>query len=580
MAQTSKKISKEELTRRTHECIKVAGIPPGTKFDGTPIKQDSFAGFFYFIMNYCYLDDKETMQPILFKLWDSQKNILRKFIEAYRLIILKARQLGLTWMTAAYCLWLCLTRSSQLIVVISAKEDWAVEFLDRVKFMLDRLPEWMVPPVVKRTNEILTFRHYDKNGKPLDSTIKSLPTTEEGAQSKTPTLLVLDESAVNIYVKSIWAASKPGIDQAKGRIIIISNAIKNGKGWAWTRDIYSNAMKGLNDFTRIFMPWWDNPNRPKDFIEQQKNEGMDDNDISCHYPSNEMEAISPMSGSYFGDTLKRHTLTDEKGVVGRLEVGADGRPVFVEDENGYLEIWRMPYYLEKDWNGKAWEKRYAIGSDVSEGTGNTYSVGYVHDRFTDELVARIRSNKLDAGQWAVVLFHLSQFYYNAPGEFALICAERSGAGQTTVKDLASLRAKQYVKIAYDKIGRRVTKQIGWTESVNSKHELAGDLKTWFRTTTGTIKCPFLIEEASTFIDHGDGKIGHEHGKLDDCVIGAGCTIQASQSLGGPAKPKGESILVKQKIEDNLRKLDSASLIAHKEFLKIKEEALGQGDWGI
>ena len=480
--------------------------------------------FLYFVLNYCWIENKETSEPIRFTLWDSQRAILDKFLDAYRLVILKARQLGLTWMCAAYSVWLCITKPLQLIVVISAKEDWAIEFLDRCKFILDRLPAWLYPPVGKRTGQILEFNHLDDKGHPLISQIKSLATTPEGAQSKTPTLLILDETARNRYIKEIWASSKPGIDAAGGRIILISNSIKDGVGWSWTRDIYTRSMQGVNDFVRIFMPWWDRPGRGQDFLKRQVNEGMDAEDVSQHYPATEEEAISSLLGSYFGKVLTRHTST-MKGIKGRL-IKDRGEYVFEQESKGVLEIWRFPYFLAEGYDNIRWKHRYAIGSDVSEGLGQSYSVAYVYDRLTQEIVARLRSNRIDAYTWANMVYQLSQYYENA-----LICAERTGAGQTTIKRLREVRANQYVQLVPDSRGNIVSRKFGWGESQQSKHELCGDLKQWLRSVKGDVYCAVLLDEAATFIRHENGTLGHEEGKLDDCVMAAGCMVQADQFVG-------------------------------------------------
>lgn len=505
-------LARNEIEDRFRECFKVIN------------------SFLYFVLNYCWIEDKATSQAIPFNLWDSQRHILKKFLTAYRLILLKARQLGLTWLCAAYALWLCVTKPLQLVVVISAKEDWAIEFLDRVKFILDRLPAWMIPELTKRTGQTLEFKHQNN----LLSTIKSLATTPEGAQSKTPTLLILDETSRNRYIKEIWASSKPGIDVAKGRIIIISNSIKDGVGWSWTRDIFTKSMTKINDFKRIFMPWWDHPGRSrKHFIEQQKAEGMDEEDISQHYPSTEQEAISTLLGSYFGKVLARHQTT-LPGIRGYLAATKHKELEFIEDPKGIIELWRYPYHLTQQFDGVWWENRYAIGSDISEGLGETYSVAYVLDRKMDEIVCRVRSNRIDAYEWANMLFNLSRFYNNANGN-ALICPERTGAGITTCKRLQGLDANLYVKIIPAKAGNPVTKIIGWQETRESKHELCGDLKTWLRLTQGNVYCSLLIDECSTFIRHENGKLEHEEGKLDDCVMGAGCTVKASHFIGDPPK---------------------------------------------
>lgn len=479
--------------------------------------------FQYFINNYCYIEDKESGQAIPFKLWPGQIKVLPLILSALLLIVLKARQLGLTWLIAAYCLWRALFKQLELIVVISAKEDWAIEFLERVRFMRTRLPDWMQPPILKDTGEQLVFNH---NG--LNSTIKSLPTTPEGAQSKTPTLLIVDESALNRYLKKIYAASKPGIDVAKGQMIIISNAIKTGPGWSFTRNLYSGAIKGINGFKRIFLPWWEHPGRDKKhFLAQQKAEGMDDDDISQHYPSSEQEAITTLLGSYFGKALARHNKASP-GIEGNLIESKQDDIEFIEGNNGILEIWRYPYMLIEKWDKLFWNNRYAIGSDIGEGLGVTYSVAYVMDRKTDEIIARMRSRRIDAYKWANMLFLLSKYYDNA-----LICPERNGPGITSCQRLLELNAKVYSRLTPAKAGEAPSDYIGWLETEATKHELCGYLKNWLRTTKSTIFCGIFLEEASTFIRHDNGKLEAEQGNFDDCVMAFGLTLQSSRFIGTP-----------------------------------------------
>lgn len=482
-----------------------------------------FKAFFYWLEKYCYIEAKEEGEAMLFKLWPAQAKILHRLFFELLLIMIKARQLGMTWLCAAYSLWFAMFHPMKLVVVISAKGEWATEFLERVKFIKKRLPHWMITETIKENEEQIVFKHKGGN-----STIKSLATTEAGAQSKTPDLLILDETCWNPYIKQAYNASKPGIKAAGGRIIVISNSIKCAPGWGWTKGIYTNSMKGLNKFKRIFMPWWDRPGRPKDFIEREIQDGMDEDDAIEHYPSTEQEAISIVGGSYFGKTLKRHNNTI-LGHVGELRK-KQKEYHFHQETRGILEIWRYPYFLLDGWDGLRWTNRYAIGSDVSEGLGATYSVSYVYDRLLHEFIARLRSNRVDAYQWAELLYKLSFYYENA-----LICAERTGAGQTTVKRLKQLNANQYVKLKAGKVGSEVTKEFGWNTSDQSKHELCGDLKQWFRSTDGSVYCALLLDEASTFLKHDNGKLNPEDGKFGDCVMGAGCTLQADSFIGPAPK---------------------------------------------
>jgi hypothetical protein len=535
----------DERITRLEECFRVIG------------------SFLYFVASYCWIEAKDSGKAIRFELWPEQERIIPKIIDSLLVVILKARQLGLTWLVAAYCLWLAITRPLQLIVIVSSKEDTAKEFLGRIKFMLARLPSWMVPKVARETTEELEFEHTDETGHPLNSVIKSLATTKSGAQSKTPTLLVIDEAHESRDVGRLFAASKPGIEAAGGKVIVIANSVKDTGGWPWVRAIFVGAMRGINDFVPVFLPWWAHPGRSREIVTdetgakmprfklEQIRGGMDAEDFSQHYPETEDEAISILGGSYFGTTLKRHNKT-RKGILGTLTKNRDGEIEFTPDPKGIIEVWRFPYYLVQGWDGEHWSKRYCGGSDVSEGLGQSFSVLHMLDRHLDEFVCRIRSNRIDAHTWADQLHLLGEWYCNATEwtrtggvrkEKALLCVERTGAGQTTIKRLKDLGANQYLQMVEAQQGGGHTKQYGWQETQQAKQDLSEDLRNWFRTMKGALYDAVLLDEASTWIKHeGSMKLGPEEGHLGDCVIAAGLSIQASHFLGaGPQRIKAPDV---------------------------------------
>jgi hypothetical protein len=257
--------------------------------------------FKYFLDKYVYWESKETNSAIKLHLWPSQEEVVPKFLSAKLLISLKARQLGISWLAASYVLWKAITCQLHLSVIISATEELSIEFLDRVYFIMDRLPAWLKPPTRTRTKQVFEFQHANN----LVSTIKSLPNTEAGAQSKTPNILVMDESCLSKLSRSIFNSSYPGIEQAKGQVIVISNSIKEGAGWAWTRSVYLGSMKGANNFERVFLPWNAHPGRPETFRQDMLAAGMSEREVSEHYPETEQEAVEDrnIKGVYYAKQM-------------------------------------------------------------------------------------------------------------------------------------------------------------------------------------------------------------------------------------------------------------------------------------
>lgn len=523
-------------------------------------RRQAMAEFMVFLNDWVWIEDKQNKRPIKLNLWPAQAEVVPCIVNTLLLIFLKTRQVGLTWIAAAYVLWCSLKYSLFLAVVISLNENHSIEFLDRVKFIMKRLPVWMVPKVSKESLQQITFERENENGV-TESTILSMPTIETGAESKTPNLLIVDEGHTIRTISQIFNASFPGIQQAGGQVIIIANSVKTAPGWSFVRDQYRASMAGLNEFGRIFLSWMAHPGRPENFRQLMRQKGMDEADIIQHYPETEEEALSILGGSYFGDGLTRHNKT-RPGVNGDLVMDEAGKIVFEESNRGIMEVWEHPYDRLEGWDELPWSKRYAIGSDISEGLGESYSVAHVIDRLTDQIVARMRSNRIDAHTWADKLYELSLYY-----DGALICPERTGAGQTTVKRLIALDANLYIRVKPDTTTGKLTKVFGWEESDKSKHELAGDLRHWLQVMTGTLFDAILLDECSTFIKTEAGPLDHEQGKLSDCVISAGLAVQADRFLGeGPKK----STVPPKKIPPR-----DASEAAALEFEQIRAEILEQ-----
>lgn len=506
--------------------------------------------FEYFLDEYVWIEDKITNAPLKLSLWPAQRSVLPKFMSSRLLAIIKAHQLGYTWIfVAAYTLWLSITRPMHQVVINSFNEDAGKEIIDRINFIMDRLPWFLIPEIGTKNTLAVEFLHSDSNGVRQPSKIQVIPATEKGGQGKTPNIMIFDESCFNRYVARAYNGSLPGITQAQGKIILISNAIKTAPGWSFTRALYVGSMTGLNDFERIFLPWQANPNRSMkeipgkldgkgqpmtEFKRSMLRSGglhggqMDEEDFQQRYPETEDEAISIIGGSYFGKALSRHDkdYLSIEGHQGLITKDKQGDIEFIPGV-GPLTVWRYPYQTIDNWDKLVWTNRYCIGSDISEGLGQSFSVAYVYDRNLHEIVARLRSNRIDAYTWGNMLHLLARWYDNA-----LIIPERTGAGITTCKRLQDLNANLYLEIIPAKAGMPVTKKIGWTETHQSKNELCGELKHWLQTVdVPAVYCPILIDECSTYILGESGRLDPEEGHFGDCVIAAGCTIMGDISIG-------------------------------------------------
>ena len=96
----------------------------------------------YFINNYCRISHP-IKGLIPFRMYDFQRDLIHEFNDYRFNVILKARQLGISTITAAYVAWLMLFHRDKNVLVIATKFGTASNLVKKVKAMIKNLPEWM-----------------------------------------------------------------------------------------------------------------------------------------------------------------------------------------------------------------------------------------------------------------------------------------------------------------------------------------------------------------------------------------------------------------------------------------------------
>lgn len=223
-----------------------------------------------------------------FTLWDSQRDTLQQIQGSLLSLVLKARQLGLSWLTLCYALWLMRFHPAVAVLIFSKRDEEAIELLARLRGIDDRLPDWM------RQGIVATRSAHDytlANG----SSAKAFPTT--GGRSYTGSLVIVDEADFVQDLDALLNAVKPTID-AGGQMIMISTVDKSQPESPFKR-IYRAAKRGKTDWRAIFLPWHARPGRTPAWYEAQKADilarttALDD--LHQEYPATDTEALAPRS---------------------------------------------------------------------------------------------------------------------------------------------------------------------------------------------------------------------------------------------------------------------------------------------
>lgn len=354
----------------------------------------------YFINTYAKITHPQR-GLIPFHLYEFQKDLLKDF-EDYRFnVILKARQLGISTITAAYVAWLMMFHREKNVLVIATKFNTAANLVKKVKAIIKNLPPWLRISNVdidNRTSFVLS------NG----SQIKASSTSGDAGRSEALSLLVIDEAAHVEGLEDLWMGLYPTLSTG-GRCIALSTP--NGVG-NWFHKIYLESDQGTNDFHPTVLPWSVHPDRDQAWFEKETR------NMSRREIAQELECNFNMSGE----------------------------TVFApEDLETYINMCKEPKYKTGfDRNLWIWEQRqqgedYFMSADVARGDGKDYSTALVFKTKTMEIVAEYRG-KCTPDIFSKILYDIGVEYGNA-----LLVVENNTVGFAV---LDKLRESQYPNLYF------------------------------------------------------------------------------------------------------------------------------------
>jgi hypothetical protein len=244
----------------------------------------------YFLHNYVRIYDAVLSDWVPFHLWPFQHQVLKTLEGNLLVIILKARQLGLTWLCLGRALWLMLFRPAATVLLFSKREEEAKHLLKRLTDMYDRLPSF----IQKYAREVLTENTTAwilGNG----SEARAFPTS--AGDSYSATYVLADEFDLVEDQGHLMTSVKPTVD-AGGQMVLLSRADKE-RPLTDFKNIYRAAKEKLNSWTAIFLPWQSRPDRTPEWYEAQRIDSITRttalDDLYEQYPATDAEALAPPS---------------------------------------------------------------------------------------------------------------------------------------------------------------------------------------------------------------------------------------------------------------------------------------------
>jgi hypothetical protein len=195
---------------------------------------------------------------ILFDTYDFQDDLLDQFNDYRFNVILKARQLGISTITAGYIVWMMLFHRDKAILVMATKFATAGNLVKKVKGIMKNVPDWLKIATIDVDNRT-SFEL--SNG----SSIKAASTSGDAGRSEALSLLVLDEAAHIENLEELWTGLYPTLSTG-GRCIALSTP--NGVG-NWFHKTCSDADAGTNNFNLTTLMWDVHPDRDEEWYKKE-----------------------------------------------------------------------------------------------------------------------------------------------------------------------------------------------------------------------------------------------------------------------------------------------------------------------
>jgi hypothetical protein len=435
----------------------------------------------YFINNYAKISHP-LRGLIPFRTYPFQDDLLKNFNDHRFNVILKARQLGISTITAAYVVWMMMFHRDKNILVLATKFGTATNLVKKVKHIIRNLPPWlMVAPI--SVNNRASFEL--SNG----SQIKASSTSADAGRSEALSLLVIDEAAHVEGLEELWTGLYPTLSTG-GRCIALSTP--NGVG-NWFHQTYADADTGTNDFFPTSLPWQVHPERDQEWYEKETR------NMSRRQIAQELECNFNMSGETVLSSADLIKIEEDDILEPEYRTGFD------------RNLWIWETYNP--------EHSYLLVADVSRGDGRDYSAFHVLDLHTLSQAAEYQG-KVNLDMYSSLLNTTGREY----GDCMLV-VENNNVGFAVLEKLIELQYPNLyhsIKSTHEYIDSymaeaRSNSVAGFTTSSKTRPLIVAKLEEFVRNKLITIRSSRTLNEMKTFI-WNNGKPEAMRSYNDDLIM--------------------------------------------------------------
>jgi hypothetical protein len=516
----------------------------------------------YYLENYHFIRAKgATIQP-LWPFWDSQELLLSSFMKQFkrndmiRIIVLKARQLGITTISVALMCWLAFLHPNVHAMSMSDEEDKVdVNFaMARTAWM--NLPWWLQPE--KRYDvrgQLIGFDRVKDADRARDPGMQSLlyfePANKPSGAAYSKSLYGAHLAEVARYrnSNSITEGIFGSLVNYKHSIGIMESTAR-GRHSTWHR-ICRASQNGALKWDFVFMEWFREPGYciavPENFVKTQEEEAIvkkvheqlhfdlvdgqlawrrdkmaefealdgDPEKFHQEFPWSPAEAFVASGRCAFSKKRLNDMIVHFcKPPKWRGEIRLDENnltPRLSPQEGGRLQIWEFPKGNEK----------YYVAGDPSMGIeGGDPACAQVY-LIPEDINRPLRQVARWHGyapptQFARILAAIGYIYNTA--EVAPECNTITTVASDLVKVL--LYPNWYRWMREDKARNAYSNWIGWQTSFKNKNELIGRYREALDQWTVIIRCEDDVDEMFDFVEEDEGtqRYSARAGAHDDSVM--------------------------------------------------------------
>lgn len=523
--------------------------------------------------------------------WDFQSSALQQILTAVEtpedLLIEKSREMGASWLCLIAFLWRWRFRPMQKFLVISRSED-AVDKPDdpdslfwKLDFMIQKLPNWMMDkfdPDKHRKKMILIH--------PNGSVLSGQASTGKAGVGGRATAMFIDEFS---QIREDYQVLQRTSDTTKCRIF-------NGTHLGLDTAFYGLSQRP--DMHKLVMHWTQHPEKrkglyrydfdnseirilDKDYIFDPDYDFVKDGsptggpypgirspwyDEQCRRKGStraiamDLDINPTGSVSQFFDPVVirqlQHEYSQDPIWVGDLHYDKEsGRsPKLVSNPSGLVKMWMLPTY-----DGQIPPGRYAVGLDISHGTGSTPSTMSITNADTRKKILEYSNAWIDPDDFAVFAVAMCRLFHTHDDIGAMLIWEAAGPGIKFGQVIVRLGYTDRIYYRVDEFGteKKRSDKPGWYPSPNAKntllmeyHKALSSRQYLNPSKTALAEClAFMFDSRGNITHSGETatddptKARHNHG---DMVIADALSWKMAQEMGAidvtknftPPNPEG------------------------------------------